>query len=202
MPEKTVLEELQDKAIDIKGKDYILIKDRIMAFHELYPNGSITTECWVDDRNVRFKATVVPDVNTSTKLYTGHSEAIRGGVGISGQKPIEKAESSAVGRALAFLGIGVIESIASAEEVLDARQQENYQEKFIQKEWSATLKQKEFIQKLVKQKLSKNVSIESMADLTLKEAKEKIDKLMTLGEPQVSYDESEKVEISAEDVPF
>ena len=36
--------ELKDKAIDIKGKAYVLVSDRIIYFNENYPNGSIVTE--------------------------------------------------------------------------------------------------------------------------------------------------------------
>jgi hypothetical protein len=36
--------ELIDKAIKIKGKDYVLVKDRVLAFNEYYPNGCIITE--------------------------------------------------------------------------------------------------------------------------------------------------------------
>lgn len=35
---------LQDKAIDIKGKKYILVSDRVLEFHYRYPQGSITTK--------------------------------------------------------------------------------------------------------------------------------------------------------------
>lgn len=30
---------LQDKAIDIKGKKYILVSDRVLEFHRLYTQG-------------------------------------------------------------------------------------------------------------------------------------------------------------------
>jgi hypothetical protein len=36
--------ELNEKAISIKGKDYVLVKDRIIYFNETYPNGSIQTQ--------------------------------------------------------------------------------------------------------------------------------------------------------------
>jgi len=34
---------LQDKAISIKGKDYVLVSDRIIYFNETYKNGCIKT---------------------------------------------------------------------------------------------------------------------------------------------------------------
>ena len=55
--------------IDIKGKSYVLVKDRILAFNELYPNGSITTELIspVESKIVVVKATVTPDVKNTTR---------------------------------------------------------------------------------------------------------------------------------------
>lgn len=40
--------QLVDKAIDIKGKKYVLVSDRIIYFNETYPNGSIVTDKWQD----------------------------------------------------------------------------------------------------------------------------------------------------------
>ena len=37
--------QLKDKAIDIKGKDYVLVKDRINYFNENYQSGMIPLGC-------------------------------------------------------------------------------------------------------------------------------------------------------------
>lgn len=103
--------------IDIKGKEYVMVKDRIIRFNELYLEGSITTEILKNDENsVVVKAQVFTDKD-SKRIFTGHSEAYRGD-GMMGDVPVEVAETSAVGRALAMMGIGIIESVASAEEML------------------------------------------------------------------------------------
>ena len=34
---------LKNRAIDIKGKKYVLVSDRVLYFNENYPNGSIQT---------------------------------------------------------------------------------------------------------------------------------------------------------------
>lgn len=107
--------------IDIKGKEYVLVKDRILAFHELYKNGSIITKKTELDTRVEFKATITPDVDKPTRIFTGHSQATWGDGYINKTSALENAETSAVGRALAFLGIGIIESIASADEVVKAQ---------------------------------------------------------------------------------
>jgi len=114
---------LKDKAIDIKGKEYILVKDRILAFNELFPTGSITTELVssVDAQMVVVKATVKPD---EKRAFTGYSQATWGEGYINKTSALENAETSAVGRALAMMGIGVIDSIASVDEIKKANNEE------------------------------------------------------------------------------
>lgn len=106
--------DLQDKAIDFKGKKYVLISDRVLYFNEKYPEGSITTELVSNDAMVVVKATVKPN---DKQTFTGYSQATWGEGFINKTSALENAETSAVGRALAFMGIGVIDSIASIDEI-------------------------------------------------------------------------------------
>lgn len=109
---------LADKAIDFKGRPYVQVADRVLYFNETYPNGSITTEKTADVENyVEFKATVTPDCNFPNRTFTGHSQATWGEGFVNQTAALENAETSAVGRALALMGIGVIESIASLDEI-------------------------------------------------------------------------------------
>lgn len=103
------------KRTNIKGKDYIEVNQRILAFWELYPNGRIVTELLADDgKRCTFKATVYDGDNL---LATGHSFEFQGAGMVNKTSYVENCETSAVGRALGMLGIGVTESIASADEV-------------------------------------------------------------------------------------
>lgn len=104
--------------IDIKGKPYVMVKDRIIAFNEAYPLGHIATERLNFNGEVCFKAIAYPDSTNQLRFFTGHSTAYDTSAGIAGQSPVEVAETSAVGRALAMMGIGVIESVASADEIM------------------------------------------------------------------------------------
>jgi len=53
-------------------------------------------------------------------IATGHAHEERGSSNINKTSYVENCETSAVGRALAMLGIGIDASIASANEVSDA----------------------------------------------------------------------------------
>lgn len=110
---------LQDKAIQIKGKDYVLVKDRIIYFNETYPDGSIKTSLISspDADVVVIKAEVVPSVSSPDRSFTGYSQARWGDGYINASSALENAETSAVGRALAMMGIGVIDSVASGDEI-------------------------------------------------------------------------------------
>ena len=108
---------LKEKAIDIKGKKYVLVSDRVLYFNENYPNWSIqTTRESVGDMEI-VKAFVVPDISTPTRMFTWYSQAKRGDGFINKTSALENAETSAVGRALAMMGIWVIDSIASVDEI-------------------------------------------------------------------------------------
>lgn len=101
------------------GKEYVMVKDRVAEFHNLYPKGSIVTDLMSSDGDVVvFKATVYPE-GPGGRFFTGHS-ASNPTKQIEKISPYEVSETSAVGRALAFLNIGIIESIASAEEIKKA----------------------------------------------------------------------------------
>jgi len=110
---------LKNKAIKIKGKDYVLVSDRVTYFNETYPEGSITTELVSEPSSdyIIVKATVSPD---GKRNFTGFSQAVIGDGMVNKTAALENAETSAVGRALGFMGIGVIESIASADEMTKA----------------------------------------------------------------------------------
>lgn len=105
--------------VDIKGKAYVMVKDRILAFNELYKNGSIQTEIVspLESKIVVVKAIVTPDTTKPERQFVDFSQATIGQGMVNTTAALENASTSAVGRALAYMGIGVIEGIASADEV-------------------------------------------------------------------------------------
>ena len=110
---------LKNKAINFKGKEYVEVKERVKFFNDLYPNGSIITERLNLEGKEYFKAIVTPDCSKPERIFTGHSQASFSDSQsfVNKTSATENAETSAVGRALALMGIGVIDSIASMDEI-------------------------------------------------------------------------------------
>ena len=109
-------------AMDIKGKKYISVNERVKAFRMLYPEGQIITELVkYEDAQVIMRALISDGVGKT--LATGYAKEIEGSTNINRTSAIENCETSAVGRALGFLGIGIDTSIASYEEVTNAQLQ-------------------------------------------------------------------------------
>lgn len=110
-------------SINLKGKEYVLVSERVKFFNDNYLNGQIRTEMVAAFENGLFavKATVWPDYEANANLYfNGHSAAKLGGSGANQNAALENAETSAIGRALGAMGIGVIDAIASADEMYKA----------------------------------------------------------------------------------
>ncbi len=111
------------KTTDIKGKDYAEVNQRIKAFRMLYPTGTIQTEMLSNENGVCiFKASVY---NNETLLGTGTAYEKENSTFINKTSYIENCETSAVGRALGMCGIGIDTSVASAEEVVNAINNQN-----------------------------------------------------------------------------
>ena len=106
------------KYIDVKGKKYAMVNERIKAFRKLYPSGTIRTEIISNDgETVVMKAEAL--VGTIV-LGTGHAFETRQSSYINKTSYIENCETSAVGRALGMVGIGIDDSMASADEIANA----------------------------------------------------------------------------------
>ena len=107
--------------INIKGKEYVPVSERIRYFNENYPQGSISTQLVsdVESDNIVIKAVIYPDTEHK-RFFTGYSQATKGDGYINKTSALENAETSAVGRALGMMGIGVLDSIASADEMKKA----------------------------------------------------------------------------------
>lgn len=105
---------------DIKGKDYAEVPQRVKAFRQVHPLGSITTEIVSLVEGVVTMKTTITDGYGKT-LATGYAYEKEGSTFINKTSFIENCETSSVGRALGFCGFGIDNSIASAEEVKNAQ---------------------------------------------------------------------------------
>lgn len=121
---------------DIKGKKYVEVNQRIKAFRQLYPEGFIRTDLISNENSICvFKAEVgytsvvkAEDdgyiSSIDVVLATGTAYEKEQSSYINKTSYIENCETSAVGRALGMLGLGIDTSVASAEEVRNAINQQ------------------------------------------------------------------------------
>lgn len=104
------------KTIDIKGKPYVMVNERIKEFREKYKGWSLVSEIIeLNEDSCVIKASVIDD--NGILRATGFAQEDRASSMINKTSFVENCETSAWGRALSNLGIGIDESIASAEEV-------------------------------------------------------------------------------------
>jgi len=102
--------------VQIHGKDYMTVARRVELAQQSKALQGVETEVLNHDPVV-VKAKVI----VNEKLYTGISAVdLNSNRVIEKQNPYEVAETSAVGRALGFAGYGLLESIASADEMTRA----------------------------------------------------------------------------------
>lgn len=110
--------------VDIKGKKYADVANRVKAFRKIFPNGTISTNIVAIENGVCVMKAECMDENGKI-VSVGHAYEKEDSSFINKTSYIENCETSAVGRALGFIGIGVENDIASAQEVLNAEQQQN-----------------------------------------------------------------------------
>lgn len=106
------------QTMDVKGREYAMVHQRIKAFRMVYPMGYIKTDIVeLKDGVVTMKATVgVGDMI----LGTGYAQEKETSSYINKTSFIENCETSAWGRALGAAGFGIDTSVASYEEVANA----------------------------------------------------------------------------------
>ncbi len=167
---------------NIKGKDYAGVNQRVIAFRELFPEGRIITEILSHEpaENGGKDILIQANVFDGDKLIaTGLAQENSKSSYINQTSYVENCETSAVGRALGFVGIGIIDSLATLEEYANAV---NNQTQQATSDALASAKQVEFLAKRYKgEQLSKMLDyykIKSIDQLSKRQASELIDKIM------------------------
>lgn len=109
----------QLKTMNIRGKDYVEVAERLRYLRENHPELRVSTEILkMDDDQVVFRASLY-DAEDHL-LATGHAHEEKAASRINATSFVENAETSAVGRCLGMWGIGLLGGVASADEVVHA----------------------------------------------------------------------------------
>tara|TARA_R110002020_G_scaffold340900_2_gene555650 strand:+ start:1311 stop:1865 length:555 start_codon:yes stop_codon:yes gene_type:complete len=150
------------KTTNIRGKQYVEVNERIKFFRQedQYKGWGIHTDInMLDGDQCLCKCTVVN--GDGEVIAQGHAHEVKSSSNINKTSHVENCETSAVGRALAMLGIGIDTSIASSNEVQEA-----------------IAKQQELVDNPQVQKLSKKIDapVENIMDKAVEYLKSSTDK--------------------------
>lgn len=112
----------QIKTTNVQGKPYSEVSQRIIAFRKMFPDGFIINDIVSHENGVVVIRSTVGyyEDGKPITLATGTAYEKENSTFINKTSYIENCETSAVGRALGMLGIGIDTSVASAEEVGNA----------------------------------------------------------------------------------
>ena len=113
------------KTTKIRGNDYVTVNERVKYFRsiERYDN------CAVNEEIVKFDENQIIVLVTITEVVDGqvhvlsqaHAQEFITQTGVNKTSFLENAMTSALGRALGYLGIGIDAAIASKDEVENAK---------------------------------------------------------------------------------
>lgn len=116
---------MSDGVVKIHGKEYKTVAKRVADFRDKFPNHTLVTELVsADDERVVMVSKVYDSDNRL--VSTGWAEERRDASRLHGTSSLEICETSACGRAVAFLHRDLMGTeIASADEVANAISQQN-----------------------------------------------------------------------------
>ena len=131
------------KTINIKGKEYITVNERLKHFRTepTFKGWQICEQLvHIDEKEGIFKVTICD--TKGVEMASAHSQEYRDSSYINKTSFVENGFTSALGRALGYLGIGIDTSIASANEVQNAvKNQDKDNKKWLtDAQFNATLK--------------------------------------------------------------
>ena len=113
------MEQKNIKTIDFKGKPYVEVNERIKYFREHFKGYSLLTEVvYRTETEICLKAKVINE--SGVEVSNGLAMEKEGSNFVNKTSYIENCETSAWGRALGNFGIGIDSSVCSADELLNA----------------------------------------------------------------------------------
>ena len=108
------------KTVNISGKQYVEVSERLKHFRSNYPGYSLLSEVVdINDTTITIKATILDD--KQNPMASGIAQEVKGSSFINKTSYVENCETSAWGRALANFGIGIDAAVASYNEVANAK---------------------------------------------------------------------------------
>lgn len=105
------------KTINIHNKQYVEVKERILALVESWLPYAINTEHWYYPERKMWVVKATLTMVDTMESFTWLAQEIEANWNINATSALENAETSAVGRACAFAWIGIIDWIASVDEI-------------------------------------------------------------------------------------
>ena len=111
------------RTTNVSGKEYAEVNQRIKAFRMVYPQGFIETQIMSHGEGVVIFRSVVGYYEAGQRIVIGVGTAYEreNSSFINKTSYIENCETSAVGRALGMAGFGIDTSVCSAEELQNAK---------------------------------------------------------------------------------
>lgn len=129
--------------INIKGKEYVMVNERVMEFKRLHPEWAIINEVIFANADECLIVSKIVD-ETGRVRSTGHAYERADATVINKTSHVENCETSSVGRCLGFEGIGILQSIATADEVAHAiAQQEDTRPWLTEKQFNQAIQRME-----------------------------------------------------------
>ena len=131
------------KTIDIKGKPYVTVNERLKYFRDqdAFKGWQLVTSIVNADADMcLMKAEVIDE--EGRVVSTGHAYEESANGFINKTSHVENCETSAVGRALGNMGIGIDDSVASFDEVANAITQQKDERPWLNEKtyWAAVEK--------------------------------------------------------------
>jgi len=171
--------------ISIHGKEYVLVNERLDEFLSENPKATVETILAKQDamtdtatgdmcNQYVVQAKIIPNPLEEPEVYyTGYAEERDNNGFINKTSALENAETSALGRALAFAGYGSAQSIASGEEVLRATQvQKNFNPTTTSLDKLDRLKNKLYKENKIDDKMNLKYTKKRSAGMTIKQVTE------------------------------
>ena len=112
------------KTINIKGKEYVTVNERLKYFRESHPAYGLLSEIVnMSTDSITIKASIVDEEGRTIAI--GHASEDKTASMINKTSYVENCETSAWGRCLACFGIGIDANVASADELNNALERQH-----------------------------------------------------------------------------